>query len=85
MSAVDVLEVMDRDAELALSWNGRAKPESQQAFRESKEARAAVAELIEAAGRLERKAIEQARLTSSVFNSDVDRLRSALSRVRGAE
>ncbi len=47
-------------------------------------ARAAIAELIEAAARLERKAIEQSRLTSSVFNSDVQSLRSALACVRGA-
>ena len=45
-TSVDVLAVMARDAELALNWNGRAKEESQTAFRESQEARAAVAELI---------------------------------------
>ncbi len=45
---VDVLAVMERDAELALSWNGRAKEESQIAFRESEAAHRAVAELIEA-------------------------------------
>lgn len=39
--------------------------------------------LIEAADRLDRKAIEQARLTSSVFNSDLASLRAALARVKG--
>lgn len=45
---VDVLGIIARDAELALSWNGRALKTSQAAFAESKEARATVAELIEA-------------------------------------
>lgn len=74
MSGVDVLAVMDRAAVDELPLMSAA---------DMKEARAAVAELIEAAHRLERKAIEQARLTSSVFNSDVESLRNALSRVRG--
>lgn len=43
----------------------------------------AVAALIEAASRLERKAIEQSRTTSSVFTSDIASLRVALASVQG--
>lgn len=51
---------------------------------ELKRAHAAVAELIEAADRLQRKAIVQAKTTSSVFTTDVESLRAALARVGGA-
>lgn len=78
---MNVLAVMDRDAELALSWNGRAKPESQQAFRESQEARAAVAELI-AAGMA---ATEEKMHDGASSREACERLIAALSRVRGAE
>jgi hypothetical protein len=47
------------------------------------EACAAVAELIKAVDRLERKAVQQARLTCSVFNSDLESVRAALARVKG--
>lgn len=77
MSGVDVLAVMDEVAHY--HDNGS------EAFDSLREARAAVAELIEAVDRMERKAVEQARLTSSVFNSDIARVRAALSRVRGSE
>ncbi|NII73944.1 hypothetical protein FHW84_002517 [Dyella sp. SG562] len=43
-----------------------------------------VAELINASDRLQRKAIQQARLTSSVFTSEVESLRAALARIGGA-
>lgn len=72
---MDVLKVMDEVANF--HDNGS------EAFDSLREARAAVAELIEAVDRMERKAVEQARLTSSVYNSDIARLRAALSRVRG--
>lgn len=87
MSGVNVLKVMDRDAELALSWNGRAKPESQQAFRESQEARAAVAELIEAASSGIPMGTSHAKPQESLhfLPQQAARLRNALSRVRGAE
>lgn len=39
--------------------------------------------LVEVAERLERKAIEQSRTTSSVFTSDVAALRAALARAQG--
>ena len=42
------------------------------------QARADFAELIEAASRLERKAIKKGQVTSSVFTSDVEQLRAAL-------
>lgn len=45
--------------------------------------RGAIAELIAAADRLERKAVEQARLTSSVFNTDLESLRTALAGAKG--
>ena len=43
--------------------------------------RAAVAELIEAATRLQRKAVQRSRITSSVFSSDVEDVRAALANV----
>lgn len=49
---VDVLATFRRDAELALNWNGRAKEESREAFRESQAAIAAIAALIEASREL---------------------------------
>ena len=76
--SVDVLAVL---AYLAShDWDGDSLPGN--AAVDS--AIASVAGLVEAADRLERKAVEQARLTSSVFNSDVQNLRDALARVRGA-
>ncbi len=73
---VDVLAVMERDAELALSWNGRAKEESQSAFRESEAAHRAVAELIEACESL------QQHPDDLEIQADFCR---ALARVRGAQ
>jgi len=46
---IDVLTVIGRDAELALSWNGRSKASSHAAYAESVAASNAVAELIDAA------------------------------------
>lgn len=76
-AAVDVLAVMDDHIRV----HGRnGCPQHQ---RELLDVRNAVAELVGAADRLERKTVEQARLTSSVFNSDVESLRAALARVKG--
>ncbi|MGO4718077.1 hypothetical protein AB4071_02970 [Stenotrophomonas sp. 2MCAF14_2] len=81
--AVDVLAVLRSQ----LSWIGPCRPDGDEIDCERwdriEAAIAAVAKLIEAADRLERKAIEQARVTSSVFNSDLASLRVGLARVKG--
>ncbi|MEW2849774.1 hypothetical protein [Stenotrophomonas maltophilia] len=73
--AVDALYVLD-----GVVLNGRFSQCTVDEFDEAKEA---MSELIRAVGRLERKAVEQARLTSSVFNSDLESVRAALARVKG--
>lgn len=54
----------------------RGKVDSQNAFD-------AISELIEISARISCKAVRKSRVTSSVFNSDIERLRQALSRVKG--
>ncbi|HVI55451.1 MAG TPA: hypothetical protein VM621_10410 [Luteibacter sp.] len=73
---VDVLAVMDRIT--------REVPMGCGHIVNMRDARDAVAELIDASDRLQRKAIRKSKLTSSVFTSDVDKTRAALARVGGA-
>ena len=71
---VDVLAVMRRA-------EGRAgHPEN---AIEVAEARAAVAELVEAAKALESKSMQRTKLTASVYNKHIMRLRAALARCKG--
>lgn len=87
MTADDVLAVLERMAGQAerARESGSASYESlNRTYHEDKEAIAAVAELIAAAQRIERKAVKQSRTTISVFISDVTRLSAAIARVGGA-
>lgn len=87
MSApIDVAEVFVRaEGQARLVTGLTADPSARQLLKDLAAARDAFAELIKAADRLERKAVEQARLTSTVFSRDVESLRAALARVRGAK
>jgi len=76
---VDVLAVMDGDRRTSITNDSYLASD----YNKSLSARAAVAELISAADRLQRKAIQKSRLTSSVFTSEVESLRDALARVYG--
>lgn len=76
---VDVLAVLDRQLGFTIASD---YPGASDDHRDLVAARDAVAELIRASSRIERKAIQKAKLTSSVFTADVDKLRAALSAIR---
>lgn len=83
--AVDVLAVMDREAKLARHYrieNGAVKV-AEEASADATAARAAVAELIEAAALLEKSAVEHSRFLASVYTNKLNQLRDALARVKG--
>jgi len=84
-TSVDVLAVMARDATAA--WNDRRGDREIQDFlgKESNEARAAVAELIEVARQFDSYASADFGDTSILDNEELwDRLSAALARVKGA-
>ena len=92
---VDALAVMDeaiREAERAIPTPMQRAGESARAIEhhlgflhDLKLTRAAFAELIKKATKLEQKAVEQSRTTSSVFTSHLTQLRAALAGCGGAK
>ena len=76
---VDVLAVMHK-AGISLTIYPTSGPKPSDQLRE---ARAAVAELLEAAKALESKSMQRTKLTASVYNKHIMRLRAALARCKG--
>lgn len=77
-TSVDVIALL-HEVELSLMIDGRSEER-----RQLVDARAAVADLIEAAALLEKSAVEHSRFLASVYTNKLNRLRDALARVKGA-